>query len=217
MLRTITTFLIFNIFLSFPVQSLLSQDKYSPEEKIYMLNLARKTLISYLQGNQIPDPESEELSDNLKENRPCFVTLMKKDYGLRGCMGLFSSNRPLYKNIIDRAIAAATKDYRFPPLTYQELKDIKIEISILTEPKELRFNTPEDLLEKLHPFEDGVIIYTEYGSSTYLPQVWEQMPDKQAFLSSLCRKHRAPADYWKTDYQKLRVEIYKAIHFEEKS
>lgn len=214
MKRLVTIFLMISILLSFNLQYVFSQDKYSQREKEYMLNLARETLVWHLKYNQIPNPKPEELTANLNEKRPCFVTLQKRGQ-LRGCIGLFEFNRTLFRNIIDRAIAAATQDERFPPVEYDELKDITIEISILTEPQELKFSTPEDLLSKLHPFEDGVILYTPYGNSTYLPQVWEQLPDKEDFLSNLCRKHYAPADYWRTNHKNLRVEVYKAIHFQE--
>lgn len=214
MRRMFIIFLSMCIFFLCGVRYLFSQDKYSQREKEYMLNLARETLVWYLKYNQIPNHKPEELTDNLREKRPCFVTLEKRGQ-LRGCIGLFEFNRALFRNIIDRAIAAATQDERFPPVEYDELKDITIEISILTEPLELKFSTPEDLLSKLHPFEDGVILYTPYGSSTYLPQVWEQLPDKEVFLSDLCRKHYAPADYWRTNYKNLKVEVYKAIHFKE--
>ncbi|MCM8831220.1 MAG: AmmeMemoRadiSam system protein A [Candidatus Omnitrophica bacterium] len=193
-----------------------AEEKYSKEEKEYMLNLARQTLVWYLGYKKIPQPKPEELTENLKENRPCFVTLMKRNYGLRGCIGMFEFDQPLYKNIISRAIAAATEDFRFPyPVSFEELDDIQIEISILTEPKELHFSSPQDLLEKITPHKDGVILYTDYGSSTYLPQVWEQLPNKELFLSSLCQKHGAPANWWKTNYKKLKVEVYHAIHFSE--
>ncbi|MEI8350039.1 MAG: AmmeMemoRadiSam system protein A [Candidatus Omnitrophota bacterium] len=193
-----------------------SQEKYSTAEKKYMLALARETLVWYLKYHKLPQPDTATLSGNLKEKRPCFVTLMKKG-NLRGCVGLFEFEKPLYENIIDRTIVAAVHDDRFFPVSYDELRDITLEISILTEPKELTFTTAEDLLNKLIPFEDGVILYTPYGSSTYLPQVWEQLPDKEAFLSQLCAKHGAPGNYWKTNYKKIRVEIYKAIHFKEES
>lgn len=195
-----------------------SQDEYSLREKKYMLNLARQTLVWYVKHNQIPMPKAEELTGNLREKRPCFITLMKRGQGLRGCIGTFEFNRPLYKNIVDRTILAATKDSRFPsPVTYYELKDIKVEISILTKPKKLKFSNPKDLLDKLQPFEDGVILYTKYGNSTYLPQVWEQLPGKEEFLSNLCKKHGAPSSYWRTNYKNLKVEIYKAIHFAEEA
>ena len=193
-----------------------AQDKYSQREKDYLLNLSRETLAWYLKYNKMPDVKTEQLTDNLKENRPCFVTL-EKNGRLRGCIGLFEFDKPLYKNVIDRSMAAATQDNRFTPVGYNELKDIVIEVSILTEPKELKFNSTEDLLNKLHPFEDGVILYTKYGNSTYLPQVWEQLPDKEDFLSNLCEKHGAPANYWKTNSKELKVEIYHVVAFKEKS
>lgn len=217
MRRIISVFVTASILFLFTAQCVFSQDKYSPREKEYMLNLSREALTWYLKYKQTPDPKPEELTDNLREKRPCFVTLTKKG-DLRGCIGLFEFNRPLYKNIIERAILAATQDIRFPnSVSVDELKDIKIEISILTEPKELKFASPEDLLSKLTPFQDGIILSTEYGNSTYLPQVWEQIPQKEEFLSSLCMKHGAPANYWKTNYKNLKVETYQAIHFEEES
>jgi len=217
MKRIIPVFIIAGILFVFTAQCAFSQDKYSPKEKEYMLNLAREALAWYLKYREIPDPKPQELTDNLKEKRPCFVTLTNKGR-LRGCIGLFEFDRPLYKNIIERAILAATEDTRMPiSVYYDELKEIKIEISVLTEPKELKFSSPEDLLNKLTPLVDGVILYTQYGESTYLPQVWEGLPDKEAFLSSLCSKHGAPEDYWRTNYKNLKVEIYHAIYFEEES
>ncbi len=93
------------------------------------------------------------------------------------------------------------------------MKDIEIEISVLTLPQKLDYSTPEELLNKLKPKIDGVILITKYGNSTYLPQVWEQIPDKKMFLSYLCRKHGAPMDAWKLP--DTQVYVYHAIHFSE--
>lgn len=217
MKKIISFFIIANIIFFTLAQCVFAQDKYLPREKEYMLDLAREALSWYLKYKQIPAPKPEELSGNLKEKRPCFVTLTNKGE-LRGCIGLFEFNQPLYKNIIERAISAATEDYRFPlRVSYNELKDIEIEISILTEPQELKFSDPRDLLDKLKPFVDGVILHTEYGSSTYLPQVWEKVTDKAEFLSSLCAKHGSPEDYWRTNYVNLKVEIYHVVYFREES
>jgi AMMECR1 domain-containing protein len=101
------------------------------------------------------------------------------------------------------------------PVAYDELKDIRIEISVLTEPKEISFTSAQGLLDKLRPFEHGVILHTPYGSSTYLPQVWQQLPAKEDFLSQLCLKHGAPEDYWVAHPENLRVEVYRAEHFQE--
>jgi AmmeMemoRadiSam system protein A len=119
--------------------------------------------------------------------------------------------------VIDRAISAAVHDPRFPKVNYEELKDIKIEISILTAPEKILFHSPDDLLAKLRPKIDGVILKTKYGSSTFLPQVWDQIPDKEQFLSYLCRKQGAPGMIWKSNYQDIEVLIYQAIVFGEET
>lgn len=187
----------------------------SDRDKEYLVNLARQTLYWYLKDGTIPSVDETILSKSLLQKRDCFVTLDKRGIGLRGCMGIFNSNKPLYQNVIDRAIAAATQDPRFLPVKYEELKDIKLEISVLTEPEELKFNSPEDLIAKLRPMKDGVILETRYGSSTYLPQVWEQLPDKEVFLTELCKKHGAPGDIWRTEYKHIKVFVYEAIVFGE--
>lgn len=191
------------------------EDPFTNREKEYLVNLARQTLYWYLKDGTIPEPSEDCLTKNLLQKASCFVTLQKRESGLRGCMGLFERDRPLWHNIIDRTIAAATGDPRFNKVTYDELESIKLEISVLTEPEQLRFNSPEDLLTKLQPNKDGVIIITKYGSSTYLPQVWEQIPDKEDFLSHLCAKHNAPPNIWRTDYKNIEVWTYQAIVFGE--
>lgn len=192
-------------------------DNYTPKEKQFLLNLAREALYWYLDDKSIPTVEDKYLTSNLLEKKACFVTLNDKN-GLRGCMGMFEPvNTPLYKNVIDRAIASAAEDPRFilNRIKYDELYEITIEISILTSPQDLKFSSPEDLLAKLRPFVDGIILTTPYGASTFLPQVWEQLPTKEDFLSQLCKKHGAPADFWKTNYKNLKVQVYEVIHFAE--
>ncbi len=188
-------------------------------DKEYLVNLARQTLYWYLKDGVVPSPDESILSDNVRQKCACFVTLDKRDVGLRGCMGLFERDRPLYKNVIDRAITAATKDPRFMQVQYHELKDIRVEISVLTEPKPLQFDSPHDLLEKLRSLVDGVILRTRYGfqQSTFLPQVWKQLPDKKDFLSRLCLKQHAPADAWISDYKNVRIWTYQAIVFGEET
>jgi AmmeMemoRadiSam system protein A len=189
--------------------------RLNAREKMFLLNLARQTLYLYLKSGVIPQVEKGWLTEATEANRACFVTLKRRGLGLRGCIGMFASRYPLYSNVMDRAIAAATQDPRFPPVPYNELEDIKIEISVLTPPERLHFSSPPDLLQKLKPLRDGVIMTTPYGSSTFLPQVWEQLPDKEDFLSRLCMKHGAPANYWRIEYQNIQVQTYNAIVFGE--
>mgnify|MGYP001195870650 CR=1 FL=1 len=192
------------------------EEALSPESKTYLLNLARQTLIWRLRDNALPNPSGRGLNPEVRRKAGCFVTLSNKQTGLRGCIGIFERTRPLYKNVISRAVAAS-QDSRFisDPVSYEEMKDIIIEISVLTEPKDLGFNSPQDLLAKLRPGIDGVVLFTRYGSSTYLPQVWKSFPGKEAFLSSLCEKHGAPADTWLKEYNHIKVQTYQALVFGE--
>ena len=144
------------------------------------------------------------------------MTLDKRGSGLRGCIGIFDRSEPLYKNIISRAVAAAVYDTRFKKVAPDELKEIKLEISVLTKPTPMPYDSPQDLLNKLKPHVHVIIIRTRWGSSTYLPQVWEQLPEKESFLSHLCQKHGAPANTWENGPSELKVSTYEAIVFGEK-
>lgn len=192
----------------------MSTELYTDQEKQYMIDLARATLSCYLRDGSKPRIDESSLPDKLKEKRGCFVTLNHRRRGLRGCIGYILPVSRLIDNIRDRALDAALHDPRFNPVTYQELDDILIEISILTVPEERKFASAQELLDTLEPMRHGVVLKTPYGSSTYLPQVWEQLPDKELFLDSLCAKHGAPRDIWrKTD--SISVSLYEAIVFHE--
>lgn len=193
------------------------EDIFSEKDKMCLLDLARYAITSYLIDGKLPEVDKNSLSKSLLLERACFVTLTKKGSGLRGCIGLFERDHPIYENVMDRAIAAATRDPRFLRVNHDELKDIQIEISILTVPEKLSFHSPDDLLAKLRPLVDGVILETRFGSSTYLPQVWEQLPDKKEFLSRLSSKHGAPYNFWKKDPKNIKVSTYQAIVFSEKN
>ena len=197
------------------VGSTQQKESLTPQDKQYLLDLARWTLYWYVKDGVVPKPVESQLSEGLRQKRACFVTLKHRKYALRGCMGMFEPTRPLYMNVISRAVAAATRDPRFPRVRYGELKDIKLDISVLTVPENLDFDSPEDLLAKLRPHVDGVLLETRYGGSTYLPQVWEHFAKKEDFLSRLCKKHGAPADTWRTDCKNVKVSTYQAIVFGE--
>jgi len=111
------------------------------------------------------------------------------------------------------AINAAFNDYRFSPLTAKEFAKVEIEISILSEPEPLEYKDSNDLIKKLRPNVDGVIIRKGYASATFLPQVWEQLIRPEDFLSHLCAKAGLPSDSWKNS--KLEVLTYNVQYFEE--
>lgn len=184
-------------------------------EKTFLLSLARQTLDLYLKDRRMPEVDPGRLSERLTTAKGCFVTLhVKKTHDLRGCIGYIFPQGPLYKSVMENAVNAAVRDPRFPKVTPGELPELELEISVLTIPEDLGFSGPEDLLEKLEPLRDGVVLKTRYGSSTFLPQVWEDLPDKQEFLSRLCMKHGAPADEWKKG--KVQVQTYQVVVFKEK-
>ena len=182
------------------------------EEQKYITTLARNTLESYLKDKKTPQINKDMLSEKLTQKSGCFVTLTK-DSQLRGCIGNILAQKPLYQCIIDNSISTAVHDSRFSTVTYDELDDIHIEVSILSAPQPLEFASPDDLLDKLTPLEDGVVINYGFHKSTYLPQVWEQLPDKTEFLTSLCKKDGAPGDCWKKE--NVKIETYQAQVFGE--
>ena len=125
----------------------------------------------------------------LKEYGAAFVTItMKPNRRLRGCIGSLQAYRPLYKDIIMNAQAAALYDPRFMPLSIEELRQIEIEVSVLSEPKVLIYDDMADLKSKVVPFQDGIVLKHNDKQATYLPQVWEQLPHFEDFFSSLCLK-----------------------------
>lgn len=193
---------------------IISIENFTMEERAYLLNLARAALDWSVRDGNAPAVDSAELPEPLREKAGCFVTITHRATGLRGCMGSIAASEPLYKQVIDKTITAAHRDPRFEPVLPDELGGIKISVSILTIPKRLFFESPSGLLSSLTPETDGVVIETRFGASTFLPQVWNDLPDKSMFLSQLCAKHGAPQTIWMTD-PTIRVYTYRAIVFEE--
>ena len=125
----------------------------------------------------------------LQENAAVFITLNKgPNEELRGCIGSLQAYRPLYKDIIINAQAAALRDSRFKPLTMDEFKDVKVEVAILSKSKILEYYDVKDLKSKITPLQDGIILKYQDKQATYLPEVWEDLPHFDAFFSSLCIK-----------------------------
>jgi len=181
----------------------------SPEVKGFLLTLARQSLEASVKDGKLPEPK--DIPASTRENRGCFVTLTVNGE-LRGCIGYIEPIKPLYEAVIENAENAALADPRFPRVTPKELPSIKVEVSVLTKPVSLEYKDPVDLLSRLEPGVDGVILQSGFRQSTYLPQVWEHFAgDKIRFLESLSMKGGMPADAWKT----ANVKRYRAEHFSE--
>ena len=178
-----------------------------------LLLLARSVIEAELiTGAKIKRPDDS--SAPLEENRGCFVSLHKNEI-LRGCIGTIEPARSLISNVEENALNAAFKDPRFPPLKRDELSAVDIEISVLTVPEVLDFEDSEELKKKLIPGVHGVILSREWHRAIYLPQVWEQLPQKESFLEHLCLKAGMEGTCWKDP--QTRIKIYQAEYFSESS
>ena len=146
----------------------------------------------------------------LQKPGACFVTLTLNGQ-LRGCIGSLEAHRSLGEDLRSNALAAAMRDPRFPPLTAAELPAIRIEVSLLGAPQPLAFTDEADALAKLRPGIDGVILTAGGRRATFLPQVWDQLPDPAEFIGRLKQKAGLPANYWGPD---VRLATYpvRAIH-----
>ena len=180
-----------------------------------LVQVARRTIAAKLgtldeASKVVPD---RDLADpTFQEKHGTFVTLKLKDQ-LRGCMGCLTPSETILQGIQRNAINAAFNDPRFPALTAIEHDQAAIDISILSRPRELKYSEGSDLLEKLRPTIDGVIINKGLARATFLPQVWEQLPRPQDFLAHLCRKAGLSPDEWKRGG--LGVSIYQVQYFHE--
>jgi MEMO1 family protein len=181
-------------------------------EQQFLLELARKTLRSVTTNSSVPEVAAKEVPPKLAEKKACFVTLTKNGV-LRGCIGHLTAIEPLYQAVAENTRNAALRDPRFSPVQPDELDQIKIEISVLTEPQPLAFGSPEDLLGKLHPNEDGVLLHIGPRTATFLPQVWAQIPNKTDFLNHLSQKAGCEPSAWRG--KDVSVSIYHVECFEE--
>lgn len=189
------------------------QEKLTLEEQKMLLRLAREAMERGVSGEELPDLDLTALPPALREEGSSFVTLTSGGL-LRGCIGALDAYQPLAEDVRVHAIAAALKDPRFPPVREDELSGVQIEISRLTRPIPLEYQDAEHLLSQLRPHVDGVILHdNSQRRATFLPQVWEKIPDPAQFLDNLCYKMGMEPDLWR--YQHFEVLTYQAEEFHE--
>jgi AmmeMemoRadiSam system protein A len=141
-----------------------------------------------------------------------FVTLFCRGE-LRGCIGSLSATRALGSDVRDNAVAAAFRDPRFPPLTVSEFGATWIEVSLLSAAESLRFDTEGELRSRLRPGVDGVTLELDHRRATFLPQVWEALPEPGEFLAALKQKAGLPVDFWSPC---LNVTLYQVTKWKER-
>ena len=185
----------------------------STQDKHYLLKFARSVIENHLKGIS-QHPEKDAISPALLEKSGCFVTLHLRDQ-LRGCIGTIEPVTPLLSGVRENAVHAAFHDPRFSPVTSEELGDIAIEISVLTLPKPQVFQNADMLISLLKPGIHGVILSKGNHRATFLPQVWEQLPRPEDFLSHLCRKAGMAGFCWKDTG--IEIEVYEVMYFSEDS
>lgn len=169
-----------------------------------LLEVARDAISRHLGGPGQSHPDRHWLH----EPGACFVTLTQQGR-LRGCIGSIQAHRRLIADVRSNAIAAATRDPRFPELTHKELERTRIEVSLLSASEELMVTSERHAVEQLRPGVDGLIL--EYGPArgTFLPQVWDSLPQPEDFLAMLKRKAGLPADFWHADIRLARYTVSK--------
>lgn len=156
--------------------------------KKVILSLAKQAILDEL--NKTPSIDRDLLIERfpaLGEHRATFVTLTLAGQ-LRGCIGSLIAHRPLIDDLISNAKAAAFDDPRFYPLSPEEFKKVMVEVSLLSTPEPLLYDSIEDLKTKVCAGEDGIILQSQGRKATFLPQVWEQLPTFELFFSHLCQK-----------------------------
>jgi AmmeMemoRadiSam system protein A len=176
-------------------------DHLTVEQGALLLQVARMVIGKKLgRKENIPSPEDTAL----QRRSGTFVTL-KLEGQLRGCIGNLEPAGSIADGIQHNAINAAFHDYRFSPLTEEELDRVHIDISILTAATPLAYGDGADLLRKLRPGVDGVILSHGSARATFLPQVWEQLPQPEQFLGHLCRKAGLPEKTWRDSHPEILV------------
>ncbi len=186
-------------------------------ERRELLALARSSIDAALSlgvpSNQPAPFAAAQLLPELTVRRSSFVTLRRGD-DLRGCCGTLDAPRPLAEDVWRNAWAAAFSDYRFPSLTAAEWPQMSLHLSLLTPPEPLDVTTEEQLLARLRPSVDGLILEGESARATFLPAVWEQIPEPAQFVRQLKLKAGWPAGYWS---HRVRVYRYTTESFDEES
>ncbi len=184
------------------------------EQGQVLVRLARQTIeIQLGVAPTSPVTDAELAQSGLQRKAGVFVTLHKRGE-LRGCIGSLAAVERVSDSVRRNAVNAAFQDYRFPPMRAEELGQVRVEVSVLTDPVPLAYTDADDLRRKLVPGRDGVILEGPGNAgATFLPQVWEQLPRVEDFLGHLCRKAGLPPNLWQTT--PLTVFTYQVQAFSE--
>jgi len=176
----------------------------NPDDHTTLLATARQSIRNGLKQGQALTIDTADFSPALQMPGASFVTLHLHGQ-LRGCIGSLQAWRPLIEDVAENAFAAAFRDPRFAPVNEKEYEQLDYHISILSPSEPIAFESEKDLLSKLRPGIDGLILEDQGRRGTFLPSVWEQLPEPRQFLRQLKVKAGLSADYWS---ESIKVERY---------
>jgi AmmeMemoRadiSam system protein A len=183
----------------------------SEEDRSTLLDLARESIRYRLAEDKTLAVNPNDFSERLRAQQASFVTLSLYSQ-LRGCIGNLAPDCSLVESVVRNARSAAVSDPRFPRLTLPELLRCEIQISVLGLPQPLHFSSESELITQLRPGVDGLILSEGLSKGTFLPSVWESLPNARDFLRHLKQKAGLPADYW---CERIKVERYTTESFSE--
>jgi AmmeMemoRadiSam system protein A len=188
--------------------------EWTPQEQEALLRLARQAVEAKVrEGRDLTVPAEVAVRfPRIMAPRGAFVTL-KKHGALRGCIGSLAPTRPLAQDVVENAIHAAVHDTRFSPVREPELASITLSISVLDVPRPLEGLNGEAVAAHLAKVKPGLVLTHQGRRSTFLPEVWEELPDVHDFLGHLCRKQGAPAACWRD--AETQFETYGSFHMAE--
>ena len=174
------------------------------QDKQTLLAVAQESIQNGLRNGNPASITSSDYSAELQETRATFVTLTINGE-LRGCIGTLNAYQALVKDVAEHAYAAAFQDPRFTALTQNEFPHLHYHISILSPTEPVEFESEQDLLEKIRPGIDGLVMEEGQHRGTFLPSVWESLPDRHSFLQHLKNKAGLPKNYWS---ETIRIQRY---------
>ncbi|NOX61818.1 MAG: AmmeMemoRadiSam system protein A [Chloroflexi bacterium] len=189
-----------------------TSDELTEEEAKALLQVAREALEAALKGNGAWHPDLKALPPRLLEPGASFVTLTTRG-ALHGCIGSVAPSLPLALDVAKNAVSAALNDPRFPPLTFKELADTRIEVSVLSPMRPVNYRDLDDLATKVRPGLDGVLVERGWQRGLLLPQVWEKLPDPHEFLAHVALKAHAGIDIYQDP--ETKVYVFQVHRYEE--
>lgn len=183
----------------------ISSTEISAGDRALLLSLARRSIEQGCKAGTVAAVDPSDYPGSLQEHRATFVTL-KKGEALRGCIGSLEPSRAFVTDVLENAYSAAFRDPRFEPVRLEEVPEITISISVLTHPEPIECSSESDLISQLRPGVDGLLLIDGRHRGTFLPAVWESLPDPHMFWVNLKGKAGLPADYWSGTLKVFRYE-----------